>query len=140
MLRQLLMPQVAGSRQGVNEWVHSPDESNIVPRHAGLSTHDPSFIVQLGTSLGFLQPQGACTIMLHPLFLCFNHANHSPTAAWFPALLCWPLLCACVLCAGRAPSGAAMLSRITQLINSVLAEVQGAAPLTEQDVVALIGG
>jgi hypothetical protein len=33
-----------------------------------------------------------------------------------------------------------MLSRITQLINSVLAEVQGAAPLTEQDVVTLIGG
>jgi hypothetical protein len=32
-----------------------------------------------------------------------------------------------------------MLSRITQLINSVLAEVEGAAALSEQDVVALIG-
>ncbi|WIA11614.1 hypothetical protein OEZ85_011718 [Tetradesmus obliquus] len=37
-----------------------------------------------------------------------------------------------------APSGAAMLARITQLINSVLAEEEGAAPLSEQDVVGLI--
>jgi hypothetical protein len=39
-----------------------------------------------------------------------------------------------------APSGAAMLTRITQLINSVLAsEVEGAPQLTEQQVVELIG-
>jgi hypothetical protein len=39
----------------------------------------------------------------------------------------------------RAPEGAAMLARITQLINSVLADVEGAGPLTEQDVIDLIG-
>lgn len=39
-----------------------------------------------------------------------------------------------------APSGAAMLTRITQLINSVLAtEVDGSPQLTEQQVVDLIG-
>lgn len=42
--------------------------------------------------------------------------------------------------APRSPSGAAMLTRITQLINSVLAsEVEGRPQLTEQQVVELIG-
>eukprot|EP00775_Hariotina_reticulata_P002215 gene2215-2530_t len=38
----------------------------------------------------------------------------------------------------KVPEGAAMLTRITQLINSVLADVESAAPLMEQDVIDLI--
>lgn len=39
----------------------------------------------------------------------------------------------------RSPSGAAMLARITQLINSVLADVPGADMVTDQQVIDLIG-
>ena len=39
-----------------------------------------------------------------------------------------------------APDGATMLRRITQLVNNVLASELGAQPLTEQQVVDLIGG
>lgn len=54
------------------------------------------------------------------------------------AVLCRRAVLGCAVLF-RAPSGAGMLARITQLINSVLAEVQGALPVTEQDVVDLIG-
>lgn len=39
----------------------------------------------------------------------------------------------------RSPSGAAMLTRITQLMNSVLADVLEAEPVTEQQVIDLVG-
>jgi 3'(2'), 5'-bisphosphate nucleotidase/inositol polyphosphate 1-phosphatase len=38
----------------------------------------------------------------------------------------------------RAPSGAAMLRRITDLVNATLAEAEGAPPLTPDEVLALV--
>lgn len=60
---------------------------------------------------------------------------------WQPATSAYVLPGHCIVVSScRAPSGAAMLSRITQLINSVLAsEVDGAPQLSEQQVVELIG-
>jgi hypothetical protein len=41
----------------------------------------------------------------------------------------------------RAPEGKAMLERITQLVNTVLAsDVKGSPQITEQDLIDLIGG
>jgi hypothetical protein len=60
---------------------------------------------------------------------------------WQPATTAYVLPGHCIVVSScRAPSGAAMLCRITQLINSVLAsEVDGAPQLSEQQVVELIG-
>lgn len=40
----------------------------------------------------------------------------------------------------KAPEGRAMLLRITDLINAVLMEEEGAVTLSPDDVIALIGG
>ncbi len=39
----------------------------------------------------------------------------------------------------RAPEGKAMLERITQLVNTVLAGVKGSPQITEQELISLIG-
>jgi hypothetical protein len=61
-----------------------------------------------------------------------------------PCGICACACCACyglrVLCGRRAgPAGRAMLERITQLVNEIVSSVEGAHPVTEEEVLELIG-
>lgn len=80
------------------------------------------------------------------------HVNASHAAAGAQALVAWTLSRAfpgttVSMVAEedsadlRAPEGRAMLERITQLVNTVLAsDVKGSPQITEQDLIDLIGG